>query len=63
MGREKETYRPMLADILSFTDGRRLLTAKEVGEYLGIDQRTAAKRYGIDAHGIAAPVLASLLAR
>lgn len=63
MSREKETYRPVLADILDFTGGRRLLTAKDVGAYLGIDQRTAARRFDIDAHGIAAPVLASILSR
>ena len=63
MPREKETYRAVLADLLEYTGNRRLLTAKDVGGYLGIDPRTAAQRCCIDRRGIAAPVLASMLAR
>lgn len=59
--KEKSTYRDNLADLLDYTGGRRLLTAKQVGEYLGIDQRTASKRYQIGKDGISAPTLARLL--
>ena len=55
--REKAGYRDVLEDILSWSDGKRLLTAT----YLGIDRRTAIKRYKIAAGGIAAPVLARML--
>lgn len=59
--REKEGYRDVLADILEYTNGRRLLTVAETARYLGIDRRTAAKRYDIPPEGIAAPVLARRL--
>ena len=58
--REKEGYRDVLADILEFTGGKRLLTASEAAAYCGIDRRTAIKRFGIK-DGIAAPVLARKL--
>jgi len=59
--KEKEGYRDILADILAYTDGRRLLKKKDVAGYLGIDTRTATKRFGVTADGIAAPVLARKL--
>ena len=59
--REKAGYRDVLEDILNWSDGKRLLTATETATYLGIDRRTAVKRYKISAGGIAVPVLARML--
>ena len=60
---EKAGYRSVLADILEYTDGRRLLTKKDVADYLGVDQRTAAKRFNLTKDGIVAPELARMLAK
>ena len=54
-------YRLVLEDILDFTDGKRLLTARLVAEYLGINVKTARKRYGIGSEGIHAVELARAL--
>lgn len=35
MAREKEAYRPILEDILGFTNGKRLLNVAEVSKYTG----------------------------
>lgn len=43
--------------------GRRTLTAKEVGEYTGIDRRTAAKVYSISRNGINIHALAAKIAK
>lgn len=59
--REKPGYRDVLEDILRWSDGKRLLTATEAAAYLGVDRRTAVKRFSITADGIAAPVLARKL--
>ena len=62
--RESETYRLHLEDILSFSGGRRLLSEKEVAEYLGCCRQTVAKRYGIKGkNGVLAVELASALAK
>ena len=56
---EKIDYRDNLEAVLAFTGGRHLLNAKEVGAFLGIDYRTARKRYDFDKYGaISAPTLA-----
>lgn len=62
MPREREDYRPILEDILRFSEQRRLLSATEVAAYTGRDRRTVKKLYGIGAHGIPAPTLARLMA-
>lgn len=61
MGKELDCYRDVLEDILAASSGRRLLTGKDVAAYLGIDPRTARKRYAIPEGGILAPVLARRL--
>lgn len=58
-----DAYRDALEDILRYTDGKRMLSARTVAEYLGIDQRTARKRYEIPADGIMATRLARMLCR
>ena len=58
MPRELEDYRPVMAELLLFFDGKRQLTAKEVATYDGCDPRTAAKRYEIGKQGIDITVLA-----
>lgn len=62
MPREFEDYRPILEDILEFSSGRRLLSAKDVAQYLGRCEKTVRKNYEIDAGGILAHVLARKLA-
>lgn len=61
MPREKEDFRDIYADILEHFEGKKLLTRVEVGSYLKIDPRTAAKRFGIGKDGIAARSLARQL--
>lgn len=60
---EKTTYRDNLESLLAFFGKKRLLTKTDVGKYLGIDYRTAAKRYGIDRNGITVESLARQIAR
>lgn len=41
-----DSYRDNLADVLEFTNGRRLLTVTEVGRYTGLrDVRTIRRRF------------------
>jgi len=54
-------YRLVLEDLLAYTNGKRLLTARLVAEYLGINIKTARKRYGIGSNGIHAVELARAL--
>ena len=61
MPREKEDYREILADLLEYSNGKRLFTIKEAANYLGIKPETASKRYGITKNGIMAQSLARLL--
>ena len=63
MSREFENYRPILEDILTFSNGRRNLSAKDVAAYLGRSESTVRRRYGVGAGGILAPVLARTLAK
>lgn len=63
MSRECEGYRTTLVDILEYTNGARLLTKKTVAQYLGIDDRTAEKRFDITKKGIAATELARKLCK
>lgn len=63
MARELDSYRDNLEDILQFTGGKRLLSLKDVSEYLGICCNTARTRYGVTKDGITAPALARKLAR
>lgn len=62
MAREKKDYRVILEDILDFSGGRRILTAKDVARYTGLSYPTVKKRYGIGTDGVAAPTLAMALA-
>lgn len=62
MPREREAYRDILEDVLQYFGSKRLLTLADVSKYLGIDRRTAAKRFGITADGISAQALARKLA-
>lgn len=61
MPREKEDFRAILADILEYTGGKRLLTIADVAAYLGIKPATAKKRYEITKDGIMAQTLARRL--
>ena len=61
MPREKEAYRDILEDVLSYTEGRRLLSLSEVCRYLGRDRRSVQKKYDIQPGGITAPELARKL--
>lgn len=59
--REKSEYRDNLEDLLRYFEGKRLITKTEAAAYLGIDVRTATKRYGIGKEGITLPALARKL--
>lgn len=61
MPREKEGYRDILADLLEFFGGKRVLTAADVSAYTGLCRRTAATRYGITKEGITVHALARKL--
>jgi len=61
--REKSGYRETLADLLEYTGGVRIISAKGAGAYLGIDYRTAQKRYGIGKEGIVVTKLAAALVK
>ena len=61
MGRERKNYRDNLESILAFTEGRHLLSARDVGKYLGRNERTVAKNYNIPKSGITAETLARAL--
>ena len=63
MSREKAGYREILQDILEFSQGRRMLTVKEVGAYTGIvDYRAVKKRFPFEDNYISAFALARSLA-
>ena len=62
MGRELDGYRDQLEDILTFFDGRRLLTVTDVAIYLGRQRNCVRERFGIGKEGITAPMLARKLA-
>lgn len=67
MGREKAAYRDNLADILDYTDGRRLLSLAEAARYLGKDTRWVEKMIFTPCgktvkEGISAATLARFLA-
>lgn len=49
MPREHEDYRPYLEDILSYTEGRRVLTAKEAMAYTGKSRHWLNNR-GLNCH-------------
>ena len=61
MAREMEGYRDQLEDILTFFDGRRLLTVTDVAKYLGRERRCVQARFGIGPDGITAVGLARKL--
>ena len=55
--RETETYRSVLADLLSAKD-ERMWKQKEVAIYFGLDPRTVKSRYGVGRDGIEVHLLA-----
>lgn len=61
MPKEPAAYRDNLEDILAYTNGRRLVTQKEVAEYLGRNVKTVRRVYGVGKDGISAPTLARML--
>ena len=66
MARESEAYRPILESLLAYMDergGGHLMSQKRVAEYLGVEPRTVAKRFGITKSGITAEALAMRLAK
>ena len=62
MPRELEMYRPILEDILSFTNGRRMMSMKDVCQYVGRENRWVKKHLGVTREGITAHELARRLA-
>ncbi|MPM03136.1 hypothetical protein SDC9_49396 [bioreactor metagenome] len=60
--RETIVFRDNLEDILAFSNGKHLLTIKDVSTFTGRDPRWCKKAYGIDpAKGISAATLARKL--
>lgn len=55
--RETETYRSVLADLLSAKD-ERIWKQHEVAQYYGLDPRTVKSRYGVGREGIEVHLLA-----
>ena len=55
--RETETYRSVLADLLSAKD-ERIWKQSEVAQYYGLDPRTVKSRYGVGREGIEVHLLA-----
>lgn len=62
MARERESYRAILEDLLTFNQQKRLLSTADVARYLGIDWHRAKKLFGLGKDGITAPDLARRLA-
>ena len=60
--RETETYRSVLADLLSAKD-ERIWKQKEVAIYFGVDPRTVKSRYGVGRDGIEVHELARRVSR
>lgn len=60
--RETETYRSVLADLLSAKD-ERIWKQSEVAQYYGLDPRTVKKRYGVGRDGIEVHELARRVSR
>ena len=60
--RETETYRSVLADLLSAKD-ERMWKQKEVAIYFGLDPRTVKSRYGVGRDGIEVHLLAKKVSR
>lgn len=61
MPRELPGFRDQLEDILSFTNGNRILTKEEVQAYTGKSRNWCEKYLAISKSGIAAHVLARKL--
>lgn len=55
--KETETYRSVLADLLSAKD-ERIWKQHEIARYYGINRRTVKKRYGVGREGIEVHLLA-----
>ena len=63
MSRERVGYRENLQDILEFSNGRRMLSVKEVSAYTGLtDYRAIKKRFPFQDNFISAATLAMCLA-
>lgn len=63
MSSKKVGYMEILQDILEFSNGRRMLTVKEVSAYTGLtDYRAIKRKFPFQDNYIAAPVLAMHLA-
>lgn len=58
MAREKTDYRDNLEDVLSFTNGARMMTALQVSKYTGMCFNTVKKRYPFKDGYISAMTLA-----
>lgn len=61
MARESPYYRDLLEDILTFSDGKRMLSLSDIARYMGVDRKTVTRRYGITGGQTPAPVLARML--
>lgn len=63
MGRERESYRPIIEDLLVFTGGKRMLTVSDVSRYTGRSRDWCRDKLGVRGDtGITVQALAIKLA-
>ena len=58
MAREYEMYRPVLAELLAYSKGKRILNISDVSRYLGKTRPWCVEHLGITAEGITVESLA-----
>ena len=63
MAREHEMYRPILEDLLAFTGGKRMLSMKDVCQYVGRENRWVKEHLGVTRDGVTVHELARRLAK
>lgn len=63
MPREHEMYRPILEDVLAYSEGKRLLNISQVAAYVGHKREWVTEHLGVTSEGITAMALAHKLAR
>ncbi len=63
MPREHEMYRPILEDLLAYSGGKRMLSLKDVCQYVGRENRWVKEHLGVTREGVTVHELARRLAK
>ena len=63
MAREHEMYRPILEDLLAYSGGKRMLSMKDVCQYVGRENRWVKEHLGVTRDGVTVHELARRLAK